>query len=299
LAALGIEVIVNENRVVNIANILRDIGLENIYVIEDRDPQLEAVKMIFEETEHVGYTCLLAIANGLISYKLAVKGEKYWLEFGLYMSKTRPSLEKVLENFMKFLKEKKLNVFNMDAKVKRLETFLKSPLAARIYSNPQLYVHDLEKLRKAIAVILKANPDSKTVVFSIKMFYYAYYVSTGKRIAIPFTIPLPVDVRISALTLSSGVIEIPSIRDFRSKTYYLLGKRPSEVRKTWLKISMLCKIPSLNIDSLLWPLGVFVLDSLPRNVLVSKTLKYLKSMLSEYGEWGKIEKLVHEILKYY
>jgi len=299
LAALGIEVIVNESRVIDVAKTLRNVGLKTIYAIEDHDPQLEAVKMIFEETSHIGYTCLLAVANSLISYKLAVKGEKYWLEFGLYMSKTKPSHEGAFENFMKFLKEKKLNVFNIDAKVKRLETFLKSPLATGIYSNPQLYVHDLEKLRKAIVETLKTNPDSKTVVFSIKMFYYAYYVSTGKRIAIPFTIPLPVDVRISALTISSGVLEIPSIRDFRSKTYYLLGKRPGKVRKIWLKISMLCKIPSLNIDSLLWPLGVFVLDNLPRNVLVSKTLKYLKSMLSEYGEWGKIEKLVHEILKYY
>jgi len=298
LATYNIRVVVNENRLKKIAEIIRDIGLKTVYVIEDNDPQLKALKVIYEKTGHIGYACLLAVANALISYKLAVKGEKYWTEFSKYMARTSPEYKRVFENIKEFLVKTKLNVFALNSKVSRLGKFLKSPIAAEIYTRPQLYKRDLEKLRHSIAKAISADPDAKTIVFSVKMFYYAYYSSTGERPMVPYTIPLPVDIRIATLTISSGIMDVLGVERLRNKALYLLGRKTNNIRKVWFEVSSLSGIPSLNIDSLLWPIGVFITKNIPQNILIHKTLEYMKDMVKN-GRVHVVENLILELLKYH
>lgn len=298
MATYNVRVVVNENRLEKVAKIIKDIGLKTVYAIEDEDPQLKALKTIYEKTGHIGYVCLLAVANALISYKLTVKGEKYWSEFSKHMAATSPEYKRVFENIKEFLVKTKLNVFAKNSKVKRLTKFLKSPIATEIYVRPQLYRQDLERLRYGIAKATNANPNAKTIVFSVKMFYYAYYSSTGERPIVPYTIPLPVDIRISTLTISSGIIDVIGVEKLKNKALYLLGRKADDVRRVWFKVSLLSRIPSLNIDSLLWPIGIFTTKNMPHAILLHKTLEYVKNMVKN-ERIHIIGNLVLELLKNY
>ena len=130
------------------------------------------------------------------------------------------------------------------------------------------------------------------------MFYYAYYSSTSERPIVPYTIPLPVDIRIASLTVSSGMMDVLGVERLRNKALYLLGRKINNVRKVWFEVSSLSRIPSLNIDSLLWPIGVFITKNTPQNILIHKTLEYMKNMVKN-GRIHVVENLILELLKYH
>ena len=88
-------------------------------------------------------------------------------------------------------------------------------------------------LWKAIAKVLKVDRESKTVVFSVKMFGYAARIVLSKFNPYPMEIPIPEDVRIIKLTRK------------------LTNERP---RDFWMKIAKESNVPPLHIDSILWPL---------------------------------------------
>ena len=94
---------VNLERIEELSNLISSIGIKTIYYIEDHDNQFEAMKILYSGTKHAGYVCLLAVSNALISYRLSMKGEDYWLLFAKYFSKTPPSFFKALDNIINFL----------------------------------------------------------------------------------------------------------------------------------------------------------------------------------------------------
>jgi len=246
---------INYERIRTLSDLIGKLGLKTIYNIEDKDKQLEAMRRLYAETKHVGYVCLLAISNALISYRLSVKGEKYWLEFSKELSKTNPSLRYALKNIVSFLKESKLNVINIEQKISRLRKLYSTNIVYVVFNSPKTYAENITMLWRDLSNVLNANPESKTIVFSIKMFYYAYYASTGERIKLPMEIPIPVDFRISTITLTSGLLTISSQISFANKVKLLLNKYSDIVRMVWKEVGENSNIPPLNLDALIWVFG--------------------------------------------
>lgn len=290
-----VKIEIKVGRVKRIADVVRKIGLKRIYVIEEKDPQFIATKILYQNSLNVGYTCLISVANALISYKLSSKGEIYWLKFANYISSLPENFTYILNNIVRFLKETKLNVMMMDQKIRRLQRFLNSTTAKKLYENPEYYAKNLESLRNEIASVLKTNPNLKTIVFSAKIFYYA---STGIKPKIPLSIPIPVDSRVTKITITSGILNVKDNIGRSRKTSYLQSKYSYMIRRAWINVSTVSKIPSLNIDSLLWISGKYLSYGFSKQVLAERTIEYLKDLLGERFE-TVLEEFVKEIFRYY
>ena len=70
---------VNTERARRIAESLAEIGHRGLDAIESSDPQFLSIESVGRSKS----CCLwLFYVNALISYKLKLKGEEYWLKFG-------------------------------------------------------------------------------------------------------------------------------------------------------------------------------------------------------------------------
>ena len=288
---------ISYERVETLSELIGKLGLETIYFIEEKDKQLEAMRQLYAGTGHVGYVCLLAVSNALISYRLSVKGEEYWLTFSKELSKTKPSLNNALENIVRFLRKHRLNVVNLSQKTNRLKKLYSTNVVHVIFNNPEIYAKNIVSLWKDIGRVLHANPRSKTIVFSIKMFYYAYYASTGSRIKLPMEIPLPVDFRISTITLTSGLMRFRQPITLADKVKLLLSRYSDVVREIWSKISIKSNIPPLNLDALIWVFGRNISLQCTRKEIIHRTLEYLRELLGREPN-ALIKNLIYEFFKY-
>ncbi len=289
---------INYGRIKTLSELIGKLGLKTIYSIEDKDKQLEAMKKLYAETKHVGYVCLLAISNALISYRLSVKGEEYWLAFSRELSKTNPSLRYALKNIVSFLKESSLNVVNLEQKISRLRKLYSTNIVRIVFNSPEAYAKNITMLWKDLSKALNADPKSKTIVFSIKMFYYAYYASTGKRIKLPMEIPIPVDFRISTITLTSGLLTLNSQMTHANKVKLLLSRYSDIVRSVWKEIGERTNIPPLNLDALIWVFGKHVSFRCSKERIINKTLDYLQELFEKEPN-VLVKRLVYEFFKYY
>lgn len=288
---------INYERVEVLSELIGKLGLETIYFIEEKDKQLEAMRNLYAKTGHVGYVCLLAVSNALISYKLSVKGEEYWLTFSKELSKTKPSLNYALENIVRFLRKHRLNVINLEQKINRLRRLYSSNIVHKIFNNPEAYARNIVKLWKDISEALHTDPKSKTIVFSIKMFYYAYYASTDIRIRLPMEIPIPVDFRVSIISLTSGLLQFKRSMMFSDKVKLLLSKYGDAVREAWNEVSERANVPPLNLDALIWVFGRNVTLQCSKENIVHKTFEHLRELFDREPD-TLMKKLVYEFFKY-
>ncbi len=288
---------VSLERIEKLSDLIRSIGIKTIYYIEDHDKQFEAMKILHSRTKHTGYVCLLAVSNALISYRLSMKGEDYWLLFAKYFSKTHPNFFKALDNIVNFLNTYKVNRILLKQKISRLRKFYESRISRTLFEKPWYYSKDITKLWRELARNLNTSPRRKTIVFSVKMFYYAYYASTGVRISLPYEIPIPVDFRVALISLTSGLISINS-RNLREKANLLLAKYDETVRDVWKIISQKTNIPPLNLDALVWVLGKYVSTRCNKNLIVSRTINYLEEEVFKKNLSKLMNTLVYEFFKY-
>lgn len=211
---------------------------------EDVDPQAQAVESILKKYGAFEKAALYITSIAAISYMLSVKGEEHWM-----MAAQQASSDPAVD-LLKFVSFSPSINFSREARLKRIERLLE--YENFFYSRIDQYLADLSMLRSDLASILKADKDSKTVVFSVKMFYYSAR-KAGINVKVPLEIPLPVDRRICLISLLSGVIRggAPALRDAR----VLLANAPSLVRQAWDIVGRESGIPPLRIDALLWLLG--------------------------------------------
>lgn len=190
--------------------ILKNFSLEEIIFLEENyDKQFLAIKKLVEKDFEKA--CKFSVINASVSYALIMTGENYWLKFSEYF------LEKdfTFENFLNFLKT--YNPIQLEAKIKR---------ARKIYEwiKSKEIITDLVKFNKELAKVLNQKEDSKTIVFSTKIYGYCLRAK-GLKIIFPFEIFIPIDKRIS---------------------------RISKEKDFWINLSKKLKIPLLHIDSLIW-----------------------------------------------
>lgn len=261
------------DRVVVIGQVLSLLSIDDVLAIEEGDPQFQALRGLYMRLGDCNATALLAVLNSLVSYQLSSKGEDYWMEFSRYSFKAG-NPDDLAREFMDFLINSKGNKLLRDVKALRIKKFLNSKAHVEIYVKFHDLLKDLRGLREVIKRVLNVEGSEKTVVFAIKMFYYASRVC-GNYVVPPMDIELPVDRRIAAVTYTSGIVDSESAVVIEE-----VMRNYKTVQKVWMEISRLSNIPPLNLDSIIWICGKYVRDEDRIDKAALDLTKYSKGRVS-------------------
>ncbi len=286
----------NNNRVKAVGGIIGEIGLEAIKRVENFDPQFTALKKIYGKTRSIEITCLAAVSNALVSYRLTGPGEDYWLEFSDYFTSKRLPIEVgpdlIVDTVIDFLSKSRYNRFLFKQKANRLTRFKKSGAHILLFTRCRELLEDIHKLLVVIANGIGSKPDAKTVVFAVKMVYYAARAG-GIDLVLPVDIMIPVDRRIGLLSYTSGIVDVKVTVGSRRELEELLLRYSGVPREAWRRVALVARIPPLNIDSLIW----FISKGLGRTDLSIIRRNAVNILLRILGEEyrGRILKLIREI----
>ena len=255
---------IDNYRAKEIAEILKEIfNKNNLNAFVEIDPQYKALKKIYLSTRNKGLTVIITIANSLISYQLSGKGEDYWSEVGNFFSKTKVGDYKQLYAlFTDFLtKYTKYNRIQIRNKLRRLRIFLNSRIIDRLYISPCLYSIDQYPLLEILSEIMKQSMYAKTIIFSVKMYYYAARILCENTVPDP-RIPMPIDRRVAYISFTSGLIRISNktcLEDLKHIIYRLMQSRNRDnIVKAWFILSKYSGIPCIFLDTIVWLMGKYV-----------------------------------------
>ena len=246
--------LLNRERIYPIAKTIAK-NLDFIDLLEERDFQYAAVKKILLLTNDLIDAAYVIVGTASVSYMLSMKGEKHWLLLVDYAKKMPGHSATAI--LWKFVEESPSLTRFRSNKLKRIRKLQENYSIFR--QEFDTFVKDFNSLRKYLASTYRAGVDDKTIVFAVKMFYYvlkAYNIKTR----IPFDIPIPVDHRISLVSLTSGLIEAP-VEDYSKYANVLRTKYSKLVRSAWGEVSRQSQIPALRIDSPLWIIGGIIENS--------------------------------------
>ncbi|MET1128689.1 MAG: N-glycosylase/DNA lyase [Thermoproteota archaeon] len=229
-------------RIWSVARVLSMVPPEAVEVLVERDPQYDAVKVMVKCTGALSVA--LAVANAIVSYRLSVRGEEYWQEYARFIQRAAAaqitSDANPADIVSEFLLESRGNRVQREQKAKRLEKA--RSLLKRLAANPSEYT-DLKRLRDELALSLGSDKASKTVVFAVKMAFYAFR-ALGMDVRNLGEIDVPIDRRMSILTRSSGMLRVsPEL---------IMSRCRDAAVQAWRRVSAASGIPPLKLDTLLW-----------------------------------------------
>ena len=206
-----------------LVSVLSRFSLSDIRKIEERDRQFQALKRLYSKLNDKELFFRLVLINALLSYQLQMKGEDYWEAFSDFFSE-KPSVLYFREFLAKFNKR------FLSSKLKRLERA--TGCVNGIFRRYALsdFAADLKVLVKELAKCMGQKETSKTIVFSAKMFLYAYRIAFGREPQGLEGIDVPLDSRLKKLF--------------------------SDL-KVWREISARLNVPPVHLDALVWvPMGM-------------------------------------------
>lgn len=185
-----------------IAGVLRELGINWVRDFEERDPQYLAVAGLCRALGHdVETTLKLTILNALISYQLTGKGEDHWNYFANYFIGNKPV--DLCRDFINYVINSRYLARYRESRIRRVQNVCPQ-MAGLSLGN---YLNDLESLWKLLSRVTNARGDEKTIVFAVKMAYYVGR-ACGLDISVPMDIPIPVDYRVTVITICSGLIPV-------------------------------------------------------------------------------------------
>lgn len=229
---------VNPERARTIALILSKLSPDDILMFEERDPQFKVIKKLCTVIRDLRLMLILVTMNSLVSYMLTGRGEDHWAYFSEYFSRNR--LGEPCRDFERYIVNSPYLARGRDAKLGRVRKFCRGKVISQLGS-----INDLGRLWGMLADDMGSSPNSKTIVFAVKMMYYVYR-ACGVPVKLPDKLPIPVDYRISTLTYCSGIVD--------EKPEVLL-RRQEMAQEAWDLVSKLSGIPAINLDAVLWVLG--------------------------------------------
>ncbi len=275
-------------RVRAVSEAFKNLGVSGCLAFEELDKQLEVVKDIVDFCGIMRATYLIT-ANSVVSYMLKFRGEEFWNYFKEFTLKYCDSVKDFIEA-IELVKEftKLYNNLNLQYKLRRLDNLIKCREVFKL-----LEAGDLYSYVNQIAKCLSAEPYSKTIVFSAKMNYYIFRVTELKTRLEGITIP--VDRRVSLITLTSGMVNAESLKHSVKELMKYVGvlmRKPKLVVEVWNEVSKVSGIPLVNIDAPVWIIGGYVSSGMSKEKIVEKLIN---SGLSRKVNADVIQKLVHEL----
>lgn len=220
--------------------ILSKYSIEDIIKIEENDRQYIAISKINKAIKNNEYYFISVLANAIVWYQLSWTWEEYWEEFSNAVIKDLSSISNNYNNFdfwiindffMDFLPNSKANKRLLNMKLPRIKKL--EPFFIKNIWNFENYYKNLSKLQSDLAKIMNQKIDDKTILFAVKMFYYAAKIRFWYQIIIPFEIGIPLDSRLAKLENVYNADNLPR-------------------QEFWKIISEEIEIPRLHLDSILW-----------------------------------------------
>lgn len=249
--------IAKENVKERIALILRELGIEWVRRFEERDPQFLSISRLCNGLNNdIGVTLRLTVLNALISYQLTGKGEDHWDYFANYFIRNRPS--DLCNDFIGYVMNSKYLARYRSSRIRRIRNAC--PRLTNLDAGK--YLHDLTSLWRFLSSVVNAHGNEKTVVFAVKIAYYVDR-ACGLDVNVPMDIPIPVDYRVTVITICSGLIPIASNSlNARQLAGEIMVRRRQEIQDVWNEVGRLSGIPPpLNLDSVIWVLGGLLINS--------------------------------------
>jgi len=222
---------------------LSEYDIKKTKELEHQDPQFLALEKCWWNIQNKDRNLFLflVIQCSLVSYQIAWSGELRRIEFGEKIQKDWNTLFDIRNNNksnterrFNFLKSSRNNKRIYNIKKSRIEKFNK---LLNTEKNFFQYHNNLEKLNNILAKTMNTQLHSKTIVFAIKMFGYAYTIISWKNIDYPISINIPVDSRLK---------KIYKINENREPINEL------EICNYFWNLSKKFQIPPLDLDAILW-----------------------------------------------
>ncbi len=243
----------NEDRIVEVEGKLDELKVSDIIeILEEEDLQY---KVIRELAEKIDYKILLPIVTGfsLVTYQLATKAEEHWKLFRKFILES----DNPLKGFSNFLLQSPSLAKYRGVRLRRVKKLFRN-LFNRLYSDAKHYLTDLERYWRDITLAVQSNPQSKTVIFAVKMAYYLAK-ALGFNPSLPRKILVPVDYRVSLVSLTSKIIDVSpnpsSWHEYRRIASFIKSTKSKMVQKAWHIIGQDLGINALKLDTLLWIYG--------------------------------------------
>lgn len=211
--------------------------------LEHQDPQFLALKRCWWKIQNKDRNLFLflVIQCSLVSYQIAWSGELRRTEFGEKIQKNWNTLFDIrnkdqsnTERRFNFLKSSRNNKRIYNIKKSRIEKLNKLLNTEKDFFQ---YHNNLEELNNILAKTMNTQVHSKTIVFAIKMFGYAYTIISWKDIDYPISINIPVDSRLK---------KIYRINENKDPINEL------EICDYFWNLSKKFQIPPLDLDAILW-----------------------------------------------
>ncbi len=286
---------INHKRIEVLGALFRDFGIKNILIIEESDPQYEALRHLYNKVGDCGILALISIANALVSYQLTSKGEEYWWELAKWPRLSRRYINDPLEaikEFKNFLENSTGNRFALKNKISRIDRLVRSEFHIEIYVKYLEYSKNIIDLVYRLAKIMRQDTSSKTIVFAAKMFYYSMRICNSPVYGIS-KIEMPIDRRVSLISYTSGLIDVMfgvhRVSDLLDK----IMRQSKKVQGAWRRVSDISGIPPLNIDSVIWIIGRYI-DKY--NDPVNEAVDYIEKSTNNRISRKTIYPLVRELL---
>ena len=240
----------NRGRAERVGEAFRSLGLEAVLRLEEMDPQFTAVSEVARSVGP-GPAAVAAMLVALASFRLAMRGEEWWMCFSRLVPGfmgDRPTVESAYEAAKKFISTCEGGAIGREAKIKRISRAWMGgyTLFRSIAEDPSIIIRDPDGVADRLKRALNERRLTKTVVFAVKMGYYAARYASGRK-PLNSTIPIPVDVRVACLTYSSMMVDGPGYRGLVSD--------PTEAHRAWEIVSEVSGIPQIHLDTVAWLTG--------------------------------------------
>lgn len=208
------------------------------------DPQYKAVENIYAQLG-LRDGLLYVVGISLISYMLSTRGEEHWGTAALYATRGYP------EGLLEFVEKSPSTALYRRAKYLRVRKYLRlaAPILARRLTEG---IIEPQNIPLILANALGTKADTKTLVFAAKMAYY-FYKAAGIQVNPPST-PIPVDYRVSLVTLTSGIATSKAM-DLRKAAREIRSRYRKNVIEAWNTVSSTAGIPPALLDNIIWVAG--------------------------------------------
>ncbi|MCD6444847.1 N-glycosylase/DNA lyase [Candidatus Bathyarchaeota archaeon] len=240
---------IRRNRVEAVAEAFSLMGYEGLIRFDSKEPEYATIKTLYEHGLSPEFLALTVVCAGVNDFQLGAGGaEAYWSSLTEIVSRNLSNIRsvedvrRVMEEHLKEPVCKRLITLRRE----RLRRFFGSGFPKWLMSNLDKARGDPRGFWIRLAQSLNNELKQKTVVFTVKVFDLFNLVVYGEYLSLPYDIPIPVDVHVARVALSSGIVG-----DVKEEL----------VRRAWAMVAegmskrWRIHVSLLRLDSLVWQIG--------------------------------------------
>ncbi len=247
-------------RVDSVAEALAMVGWEGFLRLDRLEPEYRVLSEVYERTGDVRPVLVLGMAAATIDYQLAGDAYRFWdtllqvVRARRYRLGSLGEVRAALEEFL----SRPINARFNRAKRGRIARFFDSGFAQYLWSTAYRYYHSRPgEVWERLAEAMGNRPQSKTIVFSVKVMDLISLLAEKRYSSLPARMPIPVDIHVARMAVYSGIVRgTPP-----GSPADVCGVRGNVFREAWGRVAERVsaiagrRISVLRIDSLVWQLG--------------------------------------------